>query len=199
MKKAAKIVLSIAVIVFALLSASYAAVTFKTTGKMNKNVYIANIDVTGSTKQKVCALLTKLLEEKQSTLVVLKTEGYETTVRLKGTVENTNMISQINRAYEHGRKKSFVNNLSYWFSIRKETVNLSLEIKYNELQIDSILESVKNDFINGNKSAIIKRINNSNSNQSDLTIDIEATKQNIKKYLCNETNKKEIEIVLTGS
>lgn len=186
------------VITFAILSTSYAFMVFKTTGKINKHVYIANTQVTGLTKQQVYALLTKLIEKKQSTFVILKTNGFEKTIKLNGTVSECDMMVQINKAYAHGRGDKLLGNILYWSGLGKKTIKLNMEIKYNEVQIDSILESIKNDFINTKKSDIIKRINNSSEEEFDLLIDLEATKQNIKRFLCNETNKNEIEIVLNG-
>lgn len=202
MTKIVKALLCISMLVFVVISASYAIAVFKTTGKINKHVYIANVNVTGLTKQKVYALLTHLLEQKQSTNIIFKADGYEKAVKLNGTVEDTNMISQIDRAYGHGRSGNIFDNLYYWFGIRKKTINLKLDITYNELQLDSVLESVKNDFINENKSDIIKRISITTSNQEDqsdeITIDLELMKEKIKKYLCNETNNNEIEIIIIG-
>lgn len=221
MSKFLKFILCTGVAIFVGVGLAYSAMVIETTGKMNRNVQIANTDVSGMTKQKAYARIKSLLEKKQNAYVLLKMGSFQKNIRLIGTIEETNLLVQLDKAYDHGKNGNFLKNILVWLTIKEDKGDYPLEIKYNEVQINAILENVKNDFINGDKSGIIKRINiltnmwpetslveevmNQEKKLVDglnleeiKVIDILGTKRNIKRYLSNETYKDEIEIAIVA-
>lgn len=127
-------------------------------GKIYKNVYVANIDLTGKTKTQAIFLLQKKYEEILGKEIVLKTNSGEIKTRIADTGLSIDVNQIINDSYNIGRSDKFFQQIY----LSSETI-----LKKKSVEIEPTIDKGK--FDNFNKIAVAQL----NISPQDATLAIE--------------------------
>lgn len=137
-----KIIILITVIFVLLLLSTIFALTNSFNEKIISGIFINKIEVSNLTINEAYDKLNQELEKNIKNNINVKYEEYETTISLEQLEVNYDVIEAINEAYKIGRNKNIV--ISNYEIIKTNLFKQKIEkeIKYNEEQLNKIVEDI---------------------------------------------------------
>ncbi|EPZ60860.1 putative peptidoglycan binding domain protein [[Clostridium] sordellii ATCC 9714] len=145
-------------------------------GKIYKNIYIENIDVSGLTKKEAIKKLNKEIYISDKINLIYDKNIYE--LKLKDINFNYKLEEAINNAYEFTRKDNFLQNIKTKFNLSfGKRRNLNLEPVFNDEKLDLYINNLCSNINIEPKNANIKV----EKNQFNITNEINGISVDSKK------------------
>ncbi|WP_243117057.1 VanW family protein [Natranaerovirga hydrolytica] len=166
---------------------------------ISEGIFINNISMGGYTKAEAYEIIDEIVEEIKNNTLTLYYEDYTEEIpysALEFEIINKEIIDDIFRI---GKEGNLLKRYREIKNIEKNTKQYELEINYNEDNIDTILESLKNHFSINPKNAIIQRINNEFVIEEETIgyeFEYEATKEKIRSSILEPYEDVEVELVV---
>ncbi|MFP4698561.1 MAG: VanW family protein, partial [Eubacteriales bacterium] len=162
-------------------------------------IYINDIDVSGMTKEEVYKKIEKYIEDIEKKKLTLKYEDYSKAIsfdKLGFSAKNKEVIED---AYNLGKEGSLLNRYKRIKSLRNKPEKFVIEFEYDIKKLDKFIDSIKNNFYQKPKNAIIQRINNEFVIKEEIVgyvLDVQETKKDIVPLLEEGTDNIEIKLTV---